>query len=517
MKSFKYLVLGTVLAACGPSGSGSRLQVARPYDAPDDVKSLGDYVVSLENKGMEFCTGVLVAKDIVLTAAHCFLREKVLTDLRARTGSDHYAIRSLRTLADREGKVSDDYFPNYDVAILEIDPVDAPLEKFPKLMSGTEAQKFVGQDAWLAGYGMTASGAADMGSLRFGRAPIKRASGTGRYTGLLVVDSAAQSGPCAGDSGGPLFVKQDKDWLVAGLVHGVNWYANPSFFGEDPCAFEEATYVMPGSFIHPETLAREGRVQMIDPPQAAVDLDWMDLCEVQPLTRDELPTFKILTLKFRFKSCAEIQQAFLQKPIALDFGTSPLRSVQILSRIPISSLKADLSQVETPGQALRYLENATATVSTQNQLNFILEAQGLKKLNLVQKESVDLDYGRLNQHTGLIDLRLNGMQITKLPHLAPLKKLRHLELSLNALENLDFLKGTESLEYLNVSSNRLASISGLVDSKQLSILILSNNRITDISTLKQLPAMQQLSLVNNPIPNKICPYFEEQEGDICAF
>lgn len=517
MKVLPILALGAGLAACGPTASPSQLQVARPLEVSEEEKALGAFVVSLENKGTEFCTGVLVAPTTVLTAAHCFLREKSLPDLRARIGSRDYEVRSLRTLADSDGKVSDDYLPNFDIAMVEIEDVRPSPATYPRLMSGPEASGVLNQDGLLAGYGMTGSGAGDMGTLRFGRARIKSASTSGRYTGLMVVDSAFQSGPCAGDSGGPLFVKQNEEWLIAGLVHGVNWYANPAFFGEDPCAFDEVTYTMPGVFIDAGKLADEGRVQQIDPPPSDPSHDWMDLCEKRVLAREDLLTFKLLTLKFRLKSCADLQQALSQKPVALDFGPSPLRSVQVLSRIPVSTLKADLSHVEQPGQALRYLEDVTATVATQAQLDFILGAQGLKKLSLSPKEARVLDYTGLASSEELVDLRLNGMQISHLPDLAALKKLRHLELSLNSLENLDFLKGTASLHYLNVSSNRIENISALADSQKLTVLILSNNRISDISALKELPAVQQLSLVNNPIIRKICPYVEEQEGDICAF
>lgn len=513
------LVLALAALRCGGGRPEAELKITNPEDAPAEAADLGKYVVDLRNNGKFFCSGVLVSEHKVLTAAHCFVREKPLSELRARVDGKDHRVLSFRTLADQDGKVSEDYFPNFDLALLEIENVEKSGGAFPKLMTMDELRSAQGQKALMAGYGVSSSSKVDLGSLRFGWARVKRVAAAGRFAGTLVVD-VERSGPCMGDSGGPLFIQKGDAWFIAGLVHGVNWYTNPNFFGEDPCAFDEATYVVPGQYLNPEALAEHDAFELISiKGSGSQDVrSWVELCETAPLDREDLLVMKMITLRNRFKTCQETFRNLEARPISLDFGPSRVISSRSLSLLPgLDELKADFSRLTLMDKALPNTRLMSVLVGEQSQLDHILHVRGVKSLEIRQSSDQVLDYSLLSELDSLVQLRLNGLKMTSLPSFAKLDALEHLEISLNHLDKLDFLKGADHLAYLNASSNQIRDISGLAQTLALRTLILSNNQIEDINALKDLKNLELISLVNNRIDRKVCPRPEEQEGDICAF
>ncbi|MDD5287824.1 MAG: DUF2341 domain-containing protein [Dehalococcoidales bacterium] len=123
--------------------------------------------------------------------------------------------------------------------------------------------------------------------------------------------------------------------------------------------------------------------------------------------------------------------------------------------------------------------------------------------------------------TNLLDLRLNGNQITNIAPLATLTKLTWLNLAGNQISSAAPLASLTSLTGINLqlcgisdisalgsltslveiymTGNQIVNISPLANLTNLQYLILSNNQISDISPLASLTNLQQLGINNNQI------------------
>lgn len=167
------------------------------------------------------CTGTLVAKDLVLTAAHC-----------VPSGADYKLVQfdaqrqpSLRDIArvERHPQFSQQTFDNHrataDVALIKL---AAPVTNSPPatLLSGTFAVA-PGDRFTVAGYGLTERGNGRSGGTL--RAANLVATGKPGNLQVRLVDPATNGergglGACTGDSGGPAFRDQAGRMTIVGVI-----------------------------------------------------------------------------------------------------------------------------------------------------------------------------------------------------------------------------------------------------------------------------------------------------------
>lgn len=191
----------------------------------------GDFAraaVMISGSRGNFCTGILLARDLVLTAAHC-----------VPTGFEYKLIQfdaqkqpSLRDIAriERHPNFSQKTFDNHvataDVALIKL---AAPAQNNAQgiLFSGPFAVA-AGDRFSVAGYGLTERGNGRTGGTL--RAANLVATGKPGSLQIRLVDPAAKGeraglGACTGDSGAPVFREDNGRALVIGVV---SWSTGPN-------------------------------------------------------------------------------------------------------------------------------------------------------------------------------------------------------------------------------------------------------------------------------------------------
>lgn len=184
-------------------------------------------VVMIRDVRSRYCTGTVLARDIVLTAAHCVWETTGLTvfggaDTGATEGHNVVAVvphpqYDARSYAESQATV--------DLALLKL---ESPLpEPGPVIMRGRVP--FPGERFIIAGFGVTASGS----SARVGTLQTATLIAVGEPSSLQLrlADPASQDGAvaglgsCYGDSGGPVFEWNRGRFVLIGLL---SWSNGPN-------------------------------------------------------------------------------------------------------------------------------------------------------------------------------------------------------------------------------------------------------------------------------------------------
>jgi hypothetical protein len=200
--------------------------------APPGNAAIARHVVMIVGSGGTFCTGVAIARDLVLTAAHCTLpgadyklmefdaaHQPVLRDVAQIARHPQFDLKTL--LAHRA---------TADVTLLKLAvPLGAAFAPAP--LAGTMPAVAPGDAFTVAGFGVAVRGdGKTSGRLR---AATLIATGHPGTLQIRLMDAqtkgeAAGLGACTGDSGAPAFATQDGRLVVAGLV---SWSTGPKLTG----------------------------------------------------------------------------------------------------------------------------------------------------------------------------------------------------------------------------------------------------------------------------------------------
>lgn len=181
------------------------------------------------------CTGSLIDRDSVLTAAHCLEDQEVsggtFTAVAARTTSGRAALSdsSRGQIRDAVSGLSHPRYNGnassaYDANVLKL---EAPVTGITPVRLSTAQQNHLeraGRKATAAGWGDTSSGGTSPDRMRQVSVPVradsygKRAYGSSYFSPIMVAAGAAGKDTCQGDSGGPLFAPTGRVYTQIGVT-----------------------------------------------------------------------------------------------------------------------------------------------------------------------------------------------------------------------------------------------------------------------------------------------------------
>jgi secreted trypsin-like serine protease len=210
------------LLACGKAGvddSDLKIRqgtvVSARSTGPERVSTNG--IVGITRQEQYTCSAALIAKDKLVTAAHCVAKGAQLyaifgTNLATATEKDFVLVN--RSIVHPEYFPTGSGLPAHDIAVLRLSrPASSAFKPIAILPSDESLQDL--DTVLLAGYGITEYGN-DSGVLRATLATFAGFDSIGR----LQINDRQKRGACSGDSGGPLFARVDGRYYVAGVLSG---------------------------------------------------------------------------------------------------------------------------------------------------------------------------------------------------------------------------------------------------------------------------------------------------------
>lgn len=188
------------------------------------------------------CTGTLIAKNVVLTAAHCIPDnwEKfwIVTSQYEFAVSERHQVTKVKV---HEGYSHFDIpfanQPNNDLALVQF-VGDLPAGYKPTTWMRSFYPRRDRFWLYVAGYGVSDETKADSGVLRFSKVIIENALLNAQQSFMKANQSSGQ-GICKGDSGGPAYIKLNGEFYTLGIVTAIvggclgTSYFNQSVFYND--------------------------------------------------------------------------------------------------------------------------------------------------------------------------------------------------------------------------------------------------------------------------------------------
>jgi secreted trypsin-like serine protease len=220
----------TLVSACAPRSAlqqstsldfDSGIIGGNPVDAQEEMAKSTVAIGTMFSGN--FCTGTLVAKNLVVTAAHCTGLVRDPRMMIILFGSDLSKKNSIETRKVLGGQVPDAWpaltegqtKDEGDVALLKFEG-EAPAGFKPMRLLGNPEQLIAGMDVTLVGYGLTNMDP-ETDPKKLMKAAVKLSNPTFAKTEILFEQHEGR-GACHGDSGGPAFAVINQKTFLIGVT-----------------------------------------------------------------------------------------------------------------------------------------------------------------------------------------------------------------------------------------------------------------------------------------------------------
>lgn len=221
-----------MLASCAPNNQNTSDAFAgnivggRKMTLKDQKKAGVVGIVISTADGMGICTGSLIAKNIVLTAAHCLDEsESPIKNIFVVFAEDIESAKPEQIRVASTGVAHEGFAPSApdsgkswnDVALLKLSE-DAPADFKLALLPEANLKLNVGQQLIQSGYGRAE---ADRSATTDSSGVLRTVSGIGilaiSLDGREIQMNEAKKGSCNGDSGGPAYLRTSKGQVIVGV------------------------------------------------------------------------------------------------------------------------------------------------------------------------------------------------------------------------------------------------------------------------------------------------------------
>lgn len=411
--------------------------------------------VLITHDGEFRCSGVLVASDLVLTAAHC-LQNQTAEGFRVQfsdqldedpaASRDVSAVRQFRPWSRLSSA-------HYDIAWLKLStPAPSGYKPVPILTDPRKIKRATRLTQ--VGYGRTSSFDYDYGTRLTVATSFNRHVNDSLWRNVFVTGPTPGYGTCEGDSGGPSYVEVAGVWHLVGVLFG----APPELFDDASCEAGQDVQTFAGYFkdwieetsgSRLEPTAAAPVPPRLDSPTNAAEGGFSAWCAAATKLTSEPWYTVVQTLRALQEPDCRRAAAKLARMTKLDLSARAISDLRPL---------AGLANLDT----LHLQFNAVADVSPLS--------------------------GMRNMKT----LLLHSNAVTHLASLASLRALSRLQISCNAITDLSPLRGLADLTIVKASINRITSLQPLTSLSKLELVEVLGNPIDDpaaVATLSNGPAL----------------------------
>jgi hypothetical protein len=402
-----------------------------------------------------FCTGSIIADDLIVTAKHCLVDKKI-SDFTIFFGETHHRLEE-GTIIEPLGfgvRYPTDwqmFFPSLDIAWVKLkNKIPAgykplPILKDPTLLTSQQSIDLVG-----FGNHNPKIGQVDAGDKLWGLTRFDSFLNDARYYNILYFSGDEGQGTCHGDSGGPAYAKVKGKWYLIGVANGfdplittisMSRLNDPDFPYIIDCSKNQVLYTFVGAH-----------------------LDWITTQTKTVFT----PSLKVEQDREKSIAPTSLKQWCLMK----DFGSPRWNLLKDILNVRTDILK------QTEGRD--YIANCDAIVED-------LEKMTVYNLDFENQIEAYYDLSPLALIKGLRTIKLKNVILKNINF----HGLEEKELDLLAIENSD-LKSlndlpTLLLKELKISNNPLSSLDGIERFSELRSLDISSTSIHNLTPLSVLP------------------------------
>lgn len=359
------------------------------HQVPQEEKHPGHFntVALVKEDGKIFCSGSIVAENLVVTAKHC-LMDKKDQKLRLYFGDDTTQAKDdlYRPIVAHDVRHPTDWtmtFPSFDIAWVKFEgELPRPFRPLPILTNPENLRP--GARILQVGYGdhNPNVGEVEAGQKLWGETRLLRYINNPRFFHILLFHGEEGQGSCHGDSGGPAYIQIEGQWFIIGVTNGFDVVltprtmvrtGDPDFPYNVDCSKNQSLYSFVGAHgrwieetsgvviekrspfvtadrtesLTPETLGQWCKLQDIGSPQWNLLKILLDK-KVDSMPQSEASEF--------YENCDEIV-TYLESldTISLDhetvmegtLGFEPLKLLPNLKKLALYNFPRELIQIET--------------------------------------------------------------------------------------------------------------------------------------------------------------------------